>query len=78
MTSDFRPPQRRLTLDNGYPGRGWEVKLRDRIAWRVFALLANPWHAHAVWTHFHWGRDATTTTWGFGHSTTVNSRREGQ
>ncbi len=47
----------------GNPGRCWELKFRDRLAWRIFRRLAHPAHAHIVWNHYRWGRDAMITTW---------------
>lgn len=60
----FDPPGLRGRF--GYPGRCWEVRWRDRLAWRLFCLVAHHDHASVVWRDFRWTRKAKETRWSYG------------
>jgi hypothetical protein len=68
----FNPPG--LTGKFAYPGRCWEMKGRDRLAWRLFAMIAHHDHAAVVWRTFRDTRRAKTVTWQFDNGSTTTAR----
>ena len=48
------------------PARCWHLGWKDRLAWRVFSLIAHNDVACVAWQYYRDGRRAETVTWDFG------------